>query len=81
MDHAYIATNDFGETEKADALALLKEGKAVRVIASCIGHTRAQMIETASTRFFKEVGAKPIDIEFKSPSIEGLTWTEQYWTL
>lgn len=79
MDHKTIWTNDFGEKEKQEALALLKEGKAVRVGSSCIGHTRAYMVRTSGERFLEEVGAKPVEIEFEGYALG--PYKETYWKL
>ena len=65
MEKTTVWTNDFSwgnangyrspsvnEVDKA-----LAEGKAVRVGADCIGHTRAAMVESQSKRYFENIGA------------------------
>ena len=57
MNKITIWTNDFGSV-KLQVMDELKSGNAVRIGASCIGHTRAQMIENNTQTFMKSIGAK-----------------------
>ena len=53
--------NYIGNEEKAEILKHLNMGEAVRVGSTCIGHTRAEMVDYQAKEFFKEVGAIPCD--------------------
>lgn len=63
MERVTVWTNDFYWTDSYNSKvheevdALLAEGKAVRVGASCIGHTRAAMVESEAERYFEKIGA------------------------
>ena len=56
MEKATVWTNDFYSV-KDEVDKLLAEGKAVRVGADCIGHTRAAMVEGCARAHFEKVGA------------------------
>ena len=43
--------------------AALNEGKAVRIDADCIGHTRAMMVHYEAAELFKELGAEIVEID------------------
>lgn len=63
MEKVTIYTNDFYHNAKKEqeVMKALKAGKAVRVGASCIGHTRAMMIEKNAEAFFEKIGAKLVE--------------------
>lgn len=67
MEKVTVHTNDFSWTENyytkahIDVLVALHEGKAVKVAASCIGHTRAAMVEEQAKDFFDHFGAVAVE--------------------
>lgn len=71
MEKVTVWTNDFYSV-RDEVDKLLSEGKAVRVGADCIGHTRAAMVESSAKRHFKEIGAV---------EIEGSTDLRKYYAL
>lgn len=75
---AYVATNDFDDAAKKEVDKFLDGNIPVRVIPACIGHTRAEMIESAATFYFRKRGAKQVDI-VKHYSIGD--YKEKYWVL
>lgn len=62
MEQATVWTNDFYFV-RDEVDSLLKEGKAVRVGADCIGHTRAAMVESQAKRYFESVGAVEVETD------------------
>lgn len=56
MEKIIIWTNQFSSVQ-LEVEKELKAGKAVRVGADCIGHTRAQMIANDARKYFESVGA------------------------
>lgn len=57
MEKITVWTNYFAGV-KPEVERLLNEGKAVRVGADCIGHTRAWMIKQETKAYMDEVGAE-----------------------
>ena len=53
--------NYIDDKAKEDIMVELLKGEAVRVGSTCIGHTRAEMVDYQAKEFFKEVGAIPCD--------------------
>ena len=62
-----IWTNDFPLTEEVtkEAIDCLNYGIPVRIGSSCIGHTRSEMIDGCARKFFKEIGAKQVQIPYE----------------
>ena len=60
MEKVTVWTNDFYFV-KDEVDRLLAEGKAVRVGADCIGHTRAAMVEGSAMAHFKKVGVVEVE--------------------
>ena len=69
IEKVIVRTNDFtcGGSSGYKSLAVaevdeaLAEGKAVRVSADCIGHTRAAMVEASARNYFEAVGAVEVE--------------------
>lgn len=69
MEKVTVWTNSFcwgGANEYRDKAVdevdeALAEGKAVRVGADCIGHTRACMVESSARGYFESIGAVEVD--------------------
>lgn len=69
MDKITVWTNSFswgnanGYRDKAvyEVDEALASGKAVRVGADCIGHTRAAMVESSSKKYFESIGAVEVE--------------------
>lgn len=57
MEKVTVWTNYF-DNVRIQVEELLKSGKAVRVGASCIGHTRAQMVVRDAQKHMEEIGAE-----------------------
>ena len=70
MEKITIWTNYFSSV-RLEVEKELKAGKAVRVAADCIGHTRAQMIADDARKYFESVGAM----------IYEKNWCGDYWCL
>ena len=67
MEKKIVWTNDFYwsddyRSEVHDEVdTALAEGKAVMVSSTCMGHTRAAMVEADARRYFKNVGAVEVE--------------------
>ena len=58
MEKISLGYNYIDENRKKEIIANLKEGKAVNVVATCIGHTCSDAVESDARKVFAEVGAK-----------------------
>lgn len=58
MNKVQFGFNHIGEDEQAQIKQALNDGNAVCVIPTCIGHTRAKMVEAKAEYIFKMTGAK-----------------------
>lgn len=58
MEKVTLGYNYIDDKRKKEIVDNLKDGKAVNVVANCIGHTRAEMVEADAKKIFAEVGAK-----------------------
>ena len=73
MEKVTVWTNDFSwgsangyRSEAVDEVdEALADGKAVRVGADCIGHTRAAAIEYQSRKYFESVGAEAVETDWR----------------
>ena len=50
--------NYIGQQQEKEIVQALNDGYAVNVGSSCIGHTRAQMVNDNAKRIFQTAGAK-----------------------
>ena len=57
MELYHINTNCITKETERKIIDAIEKGKAVSVGSSCIGHTRAMMIETQGERICHEAGA------------------------
>lgn len=73
MEKVTVWTNDFYWTDSYrqkvhdDVDRALADGKAVRVGADCIGHTRAAMVEYQAEKYFEKVGATEVSRDWAGP--------------
>lgn len=63
MEKTRFGFNYLSDERKAMVLEALNRGDAVCIIPSCIGHTRAEMVNAQAENFFEEVGAYVVDVE------------------
>ncbi len=61
MERVVFNCNYISDRIKEDVAKALKDGKAVHIGTSCIGHTRAAMIAYEAEKLYKELGAHKID--------------------
>lgn len=75
MKHQTLFTNQFDQDDAREADKLLEKGYAVRFESSCIGHTRAAIVESEGKRYLLSLGCKEVKIA------DNLGFTDTYYCL
>lgn len=57
-EHVTIASNYLDDESKAKAREALESGKTIHFCATCIGHTRAQILEAGGANYIKSLYGK-----------------------